>query len=575
MKAYLDDEKKYEIFIEILLATRLLIQAKSGGGKSHAIRRIIEQIFGMVQVIVIDPEGEYSTLREKYDMIICAPSGADAVATPKTAKVLARKLLESNVSAVLDIYELKAHERQEFVRKFLEAVVNIPKKLWHPVMIILDEAHVYAPEKGKATSTAAVIDIATRGRKRGQCLLAATQRLSKLHKDVAAELGNKFIGATGLDVDIKRAADELGLTVKEAWRVLRDRKPGEFFIYGPAFTNSIEMVKIGSVITTHGSDQDLQALPPAPSKKIKKILEGLEDLPVQAEEEARTLSDMRIQLRTANQEINTLKRTTGVTEIEVRKRVKEAEVVGYNNGASSVRPENPEHVKLISKVKAGVDRLADVLSEFDGQPVKMIAKKSVPKISSFVNEIIPDKTFRAPQTENVVPEYLGEISLGEGGMLRMLKTLASMYPQGYTKSQMALLSKMSPKSGTFGTYLGGLRTYGFLRVEGSGRNAIYYTTEEGLEYLGADVPDAPIDHEEAMKQWGAKLPAGCFKMLKIIVEAGPEGIHREEMAIAAEMSATSGTFGTYMGYIRRNELATENGEKIWVANDILFPERSI
>ena len=54
------------IDLDLLLATRLLIQAGSGGGKSWALRRLMEQAFGKVQIICIDPEGEFSTMREKY-----------------------------------------------------------------------------------------------------------------------------------------------------------------------------------------------------------------------------------------------------------------------------------------------------------------------------------------------------------------------------------------------------------------------------------------------------------------------------------------------------------------------------
>ena len=49
-----------------LLETRMLIQANSGGGKSWAIRRLLEQTAGHVQQLVIDPEGEFATLREKH-----------------------------------------------------------------------------------------------------------------------------------------------------------------------------------------------------------------------------------------------------------------------------------------------------------------------------------------------------------------------------------------------------------------------------------------------------------------------------------------------------------------------------
>jgi hypothetical protein len=36
------------------------------------------------------------------------------------------------------------------VKLFLEALVDAPKQLWHPVLVVLDEAHVFCPEKGQA-----------------------------------------------------------------------------------------------------------------------------------------------------------------------------------------------------------------------------------------------------------------------------------------------------------------------------------------------------------------------------------------------------------------------------------------
>ncbi len=80
-------------------------------------------------------------------------------------------------------YELHHHERKHFVKLFLESMINAPKELWHPVMIVVDEAHVFAPEKGQSEAMDAVIDLATRGRKRGYCAVLATQRVSKLHSN--------------------------------------------------------------------------------------------------------------------------------------------------------------------------------------------------------------------------------------------------------------------------------------------------------------------------------------------------------------------------------------------------------
>src|SRR5947209_18195302 len=138
-------------------------------------------------------------------------------------------------------------KRKLFVKLFLEALFNAPKHLWHAVLIVIDEAHVFAPEKGQSEAMEAVIDLATRGRKRGYCAVLATQRLSKLHKDAVAEMNNKLIGRTGLDIDRKRAAEELGFSTKEDAISLRNLAPGEFYAFGPAISEAVEKVTVGPV----------------------------------------------------------------------------------------------------------------------------------------------------------------------------------------------------------------------------------------------------------------------------------------------------------------------------------------
>src|SRR3990167_11565748 len=88
---------KTEIDLLKLIESRLLIQANSGGGKSWAIRRIIEQAFGKVQIIVLDPEGEFTNLRERHDFVFAGKDG-DAPTDPRSADLLARRLLEVRAS---------------------------------------------------------------------------------------------------------------------------------------------------------------------------------------------------------------------------------------------------------------------------------------------------------------------------------------------------------------------------------------------------------------------------------------------------------------------------------------------
>src|SRR5262245_11971231 len=100
------DKRDVAFDLDVLLTTRLLIQANSGGGKSWLLRRLAEQLFGRIPVLIIDPEGEFATLREKYDYVLVG-KGGETPADPRSAQLVAHKLLELRASAVCDIYEVK------------------------------------------------------------------------------------------------------------------------------------------------------------------------------------------------------------------------------------------------------------------------------------------------------------------------------------------------------------------------------------------------------------------------------------------------------------------------------------
>ena len=61
-----------QLDLEELLATRLLVQGNSGSGKSHLLRRLLEQSASLVQQAVIDPEGNFLGIRQgegNYDLL--------------------------------------------------------------------------------------------------------------------------------------------------------------------------------------------------------------------------------------------------------------------------------------------------------------------------------------------------------------------------------------------------------------------------------------------------------------------------------------------------------------------------
>lgn len=502
-----------------LIETRMLLVAASGLGKSWALRRLIEQTATGVQQLIIDPDGEFPSLRERFDFIVCAPSGADAVATPATAAPLARALWESGASAVLDIYELRAHERVLFVKRFFDALIGAPRKLWHNTMVVLDEAHLFAPQVGSAESLSAVVDMASRGRKRGLGLVVATQRVSKLHKDVAAECLNKAIGGAVLDVDIQRAADDLGMTRAAATEALRSMEPGEFFIYGPALSRTVVRTKVGPVITTHPKvgERGLSTPPPASASILAKLAK-LEGIQREAEAEQRTVDDLRAEVATLKRKLTLAEKAQGHgyseanVAAEVERRVSEAL-------AKQPTPiwQLPGTVQAIGKAIAALEGLRDLQLGPEYMPPRtaptprrVISGPPLPKIPT------PE-----PATARAVREGMS------GAEQRVIDGIAWWSAAGVdapSRHQVAFVAGYTV-NGHFNNVCGTLRSRGLADYPGGGALSI---TPAGAAL--ANAPTAKPTRDELVQRIAAVLKGEPQRRLfAALVEAG-EPLPREELA---------------------------------------------
>jgi hypothetical protein len=237
--------------LEELLATRLLVQGNSGSGKSHLLRRLLERSAGHVQQVVIDPEGDFVTLKERYGHVVI--EAAD-YAVPEIARI-ATRLREHRASVVLSLEGLEAEGQMRCAAAFLQALFDAPREHWYPALVVVDEAQLFAPVTGgevaeevRRASLSAMTNLMCRGRKRGLAGVIATQRLAKLAKNVAAEASNFLMGRTFLDIDMARAADLLGMERRQADQI-RDLARGTFLALGPAVSRRPLTVRIGEVET--------------------------------------------------------------------------------------------------------------------------------------------------------------------------------------------------------------------------------------------------------------------------------------------------------------------------------------
>ena len=259
--------------LEELLSTRLLVQGNSGSGKSHLLRRLLEQSAPHVQQAIIDPEGDFVTLAEAYGHVV-----VDAERSPAELARIADRIRRHRASVVLTLEGLDAEDQMRAAAAFLNGLFDADRVHWYPMLIAVDEAQLFAPavagevsDEARKTSLGAMTNLMCRGRKRGLAGLIATQRLAKLAKNVAAEASNFLMGRTFLDIDMARAADLLGLERRQA-EEFRDLVPGQFVALGPALSRRPLPIHIGAVSTSSRSGRP--SLMPLP--EVER--EALEDL---------------------------------------------------------------------------------------------------------------------------------------------------------------------------------------------------------------------------------------------------------------------------------------------------------
>lgn len=237
--------------LEELLATRLLVQGNSGSGKSHLLRRLLEQSAPWVQQAIIDPEGDFVTLADRYGHVV-----VDAERGEADLQSIAARVRQHRVSVVLNLEGLDSEQQMRAAAAFLGGLFDADRDVWYPLLVVVDEAQLFAPaaagevsDEARRVSLGAMTNLMCRGRKRGLAGVIATQRLAKLAKNVAAEASNFLMGRTFLDIDMARAADLLGMERRQA-EMFRDLESGNFVALGPALARRPLPVRIGPVETS-------------------------------------------------------------------------------------------------------------------------------------------------------------------------------------------------------------------------------------------------------------------------------------------------------------------------------------
>lgn len=529
--------------LETLVSSRLLIQGSSGAGKSFLIRYLLEQTHGRIQQFVFDPEGEFSTLRERFDYVVASAGGdGDVPAHPDTADLLCRQLVELEASAIFDIYELDPEERQEFVGRFLHRLVNMPKETWRSALVVVDEAHEYAPEQGRPPSRRPMELIVSKGRKRGLCAVYATQRLSKLSKN-ASDLQNILVGYTGLDVDVRRAGDMLGFDKAQARELKALRH--EFFAFGPALSREVTRVRSGALQTHHPKPGEIRAPTPPPRGELAKLVATLAEIPDRVAEEEEAIEAVRAQVRRLEAELRTA-RAAGITEEEAEARAAARAAAAVRALRTEVRP----HVEALHHALANGQEYSRNIPGEDLHTPAPAAPARRPAAAPAASRPAPKRSGRTSSAD-------ASLSKGE----RIILTAVAQHDAGVTREQLSVLTAY--KRSSRDTYLQKLRSGSLVEEHGG----VIQATSAGLDALGDDFEPLPTG-DALQEYWLDKLSGGEREILRMVCAAYPRAIDRDE--ISTETGHKRSSRDTYLQRLGARKLVSFPDRGVVIASEELF-----
>ncbi len=238
-------EERIDIDAQKVVTGRTCVIAQSGAGKSYLIAVLCEELLkNNVPFCIIDTEGEYFSLREKYNLLWVGGRKSDINIEKTDFGKLAHKVIEEGVPMIFDVSDVL--NEKDIVSDFANNLYKVADELRTPYLLMVEEADKFVPQSKQTIKK--IEEISRRGRKRGLGLLLATQRPALVNKNVLSQCGNQLIGKLTTENDLQ--AVNLFFGSRKELEELPELEPGEFFVMGDVSKKKTK-VKIRERVTKH------------------------------------------------------------------------------------------------------------------------------------------------------------------------------------------------------------------------------------------------------------------------------------------------------------------------------------
>jgi len=225
------------------------IIGRRGSGKSNLAKVTVERMLDAgEQVIVLDPKGEWWSLRiardgkgPGYDLPVFGGLRGDVPLEHTSGKLVADTLIDRGISGVVDVSLLPKGQRQRFAAAFAQRLLYRRRREPAPTCLVLEEAKFFAPqsrESGDLEMLGAYQDFPLVGRSFGFGLIIITQRPALVDKGLLSQAECLFVMQTTGAQDrkairewVREQGDESAMDVG----TLPGLEVGEGYVWSPGW----------------------------------------------------------------------------------------------------------------------------------------------------------------------------------------------------------------------------------------------------------------------------------------------------------------------------------------------------
>lgn len=253
-----------------LQGLRAYVAGISGSGKTNLVAVFCEELHRIgVPFLIMDPMDDYRSLRELGPGVkLVSGKEADIALTyPLEGWIDATiQALAAGCSVVVDLKSIFADSDQRVAyTQILTALLRHQQEAREPMFLVLEEAHIFCPQKRQQDYPALgiTVKIARAGRRSGINLILASQRPRDLEADVMASCNMHLTGVLESWLDYEAVKNSLivpaeagvksgrpprGFVTTEVTKTpqfhhLRDLKTGQFYVRVGAKLNLISVRK--------------------------------------------------------------------------------------------------------------------------------------------------------------------------------------------------------------------------------------------------------------------------------------------------------------------------------------------